>query len=303
MVSEAGRLRSSATLPRVITAAVLVPAVVAAVWWGPTGLVAVLTGSVTLLALLEFFALGARTGLYGYRIWTCICTLALVLGQWSAAEAESWSLGRSLTLTRMTGPPAGVLLPLVLLLFVLGAAGIALSNRRPLVEALPAFGISAAGLLFVALPLSFVVRLHSAGREGPKLLLFVLVLVWVGDTLAYFIGRWAGRLLMAPQLSPKKTWEGAAANLLGSVAVALVFARWMSIEPRHLVVMAALGNIGGQVGDLLESAYKRSAGVKDSGGLLPGHGGVLDRVDALILAAPVVWYYFQLVLSGRGQAV
>ncbi len=102
---------------------------------------------------------------------------------------------------------------------------------------------------------------------------------------------------MAPQLGSKKTWEGAAANLVGSLGVALVFARWMSIEPRHLVVMAALGNISGQVGDLLESAYKRSAGVKDSGGLLPGHGGVLDRVDALILAAPVVWYYFVLVVG------
>ena len=297
MASEADRLKSSATLPRVLTAAVLIPAVVAAVWWGPTGLIAALTGLVTLLALLEFFALGARAGLYGYRIWTCVCALALLLGQWSATEAESWSVGRSLTLTRVTGPPPSVLLPLVLVVFVLGAAGIALSSRRPLVEVLPALGISAAGLLFVALPLSFLVRLHGAGRQGPKLLLFVLVLVWIGDTLAYFVGRWAGRLLMAPQLSPKKTWEGAAANLLGSLGVALVFARWISIEPRHLVVMAALGNISGQVGDLLESAYKRSAGVKDSGGLLPGHGGVLDRVDALILAAPVVWYYFVLVVG------
>ena len=99
---------------------------------------------------------------------------------------------------------------------------------------------------------------------------------------------------MAPQLSPKKTWEGAAANLLSSLAVAFVFARWMNVPLLVLVGGAALGNIAGQVGDLLESAYKRSAGAKDSGGLLPGHGGVLDRIDALILAAPVVWYYFSL---------
>jgi phosphatidate cytidylyltransferase len=154
--------------------------------------------------------------------------------------------------------------------------------------------------LFVALPFSFVVRLHATDSDGRKLLLFVLVLVWVGDTLAYFVGRGVGRLPMAPKLSPKKTWEGAAANLLGALLVAVVFARWMTVQPGHLLMMAALGNVAGQMGDLLESAYKRSAGVKDSGMLLPGHGGILDRIDALILAAPVVWYYFELVVGRRG---
>ncbi len=79
----------------------------------------------------------------------------------------------------------------------------------------------------------------------------------------------------------------------------IVFAPWLHLEARNVVWMAALGNIGGQIGDLLESGYKRSAGVKDSGTLLPGHGGVLDRIDALVLAAPVVWYYFHLVLGSR----
>jgi phosphatidate cytidylyltransferase len=124
-------------------------------------------------------------------------------------------------------------------------------------------------------------------------LLFTLVLVWVGDTAAYFVGRSIGRFRMAPTLSPKKTWEGAAANLIGSVLVAIIAQRWIIEVPvRHLIAMAALANIAGQAGDLLESSYKRSAGMKDSGTLLPGHGGMLDRIDALVLAAPVVWYYF-----------
>ncbi len=286
------------TWRRILTAAVLIPAVVAVVWWGATGLVAACVGLVTLLALLEFFALGEKAGLRGYRLWTCACALALLFSQWGAAELESWTLSRVLTLTRAVGSP---MLPmdLVLFAFVVGAATIALGTRRPLSEALPALGISAAGLLFVALPLSFLVRLHGAGREGPKLVLFVLVLVWVGDTAAYFVGRSLGQFRMAPQLSPKKTWEGAAANLIGSLLVAAGFARWVALEPRHLLAMALLGNVAGQAGDLLESAYKRSAGAKDSGALLPGHGGVLDRIDALVLAAPVVWYYFQLVIGRR----
>ncbi len=289
------------TLARVLTALVLIPVVVAVVWWGSTGLVAACAGLAALLALLEFFALGARAGLHGYRLWTGLCALALLFQQWAAAESESWTLGGGLHLTRSSGGPEGLGLPLdlVLLVFVLGAASMALASRRPLAEVLPAIGISAAGLLFVVLPFSYVVRLHGARSEGPKLLLFTLVLVWIGDTLAYFVGRSVGRLPMAPQLSPKKTWEGAAANLLGSLLVGAIFARWMSIEPRHLLVMAGLGNIAGQAGDLLESAYKRSAGVKDSGGLLPRHGGVLDRLGALRLAAPVVWYYVQVVVSRR----
>jgi phosphatidate cytidylyltransferase len=104
---------------------------------------------------------------------------------------------------------------------------------------------------------------------------------------------------MAPELSAAKTWEGATANLIGSLAVGAAFAGWLRFDPWHTMVMAGLASIAGQVGDLLESAYKRSAGVKDSGTLLPGHGGVLDRIDALILAAPVVWYYFDLVLAPR----
>ncbi len=283
------------TLTRVITAAVLIPAVVGIVWWGSTALVAAIVGLVTVLALLEFFALGAHIGMRGYRLWTCLCALALLLHQWGAAERFFSDEG--MNPLRHISAFAYSVLPTEFILgaFVLGAASIAFGSRRPLAAVLPAVGLSAAALLFIALPLSFIVLLRGADKSlGPKLLLFLLALVWVGDTAAYFVGRAIGRHPMAPQLSPKKTWEGAVANLLGSLLVALVFYRWMNVALPVLLGAAALGNVAGQVGDLLESAYKRSAGVKDSGGLLPGHGGMLDRVDALILAAPVVWYYFTL---------
>ncbi|HEX2712412.1 MAG TPA: phosphatidate cytidylyltransferase [Candidatus Acidoferrales bacterium] len=287
------------TSARVLTAAVLIPAAVAVVWWGSTGLVAGLAGLVLLLALLEFLALGARAGFHGYRLWTGFCALALLFGQYTLARQETWMLGARLQVMR-TGDALTIPLEVVLLLFLFGAAGVALASRTPPPDVLPALGISTVGLVFVALPFSYLVRLHGVGSQGRGLLLFLLVFIWVGDTLAFFVGRSVGRLPLAPQISPQKTWEGSVANLIGSMLVAAAFVPFLTIEPRHLLLMAALGNIAGQAGDLLESAYKRSAGVKDSSSLLPGHGGVLDRIDALILATPVVWYYFDLVVAHRG---
>jgi phosphatidate cytidylyltransferase len=287
------------TWMRFATAAVMIPVVVAAVWWGSTGLVTALAGLVTLLALHEFFALGDRIGLHGYRTWTSVCALAVLFQQWTATKAQSWTFGGNFHLARSTTASA-LELELVLFAFVLGAAAIVFFSQRPLAETLGDLSISSAGLLFVVLPFSALVRLDGISVIGPRLVLLTLTLVWVGDTLAYFIGRWCGRTLMAPHLSPKKTWEGAAANLLGSLLVGVLFARWLHFDAWQMVLMAGLANAGGQAGDLIESAYKRSAGAKDSGELLPGHGGMLDRVDALILAAPVVWYYFELVLASRG---
>jgi phosphatidate cytidylyltransferase len=264
------------TWKRVATAAVLIPAVVAMVWWGPLGLVALVAAAAGTLALLEFFGLTERAGLRAYRLWTLVGSASVFLAQWAAVPLE-----------------------LVLFIFVVGLAIVVFASRRPLGAALGDIGASATGVLFIALPLSAVVRLAAVEVIGRRLLLFALVLVWVGDTLAFFVGRHMGRLRMAPGLSAAKTWEGAAANLFGSLAVGVVFADWLQLDPVHTMIMAGLASVAGQVGDLLESAYKRSAGVKDSGTLLPGHGGVLDRIDALILAAPVVWYYFELVLAPR----
>ncbi len=286
------------TAVRVATAVVLIPVVVAAVWWGSTGLVAGFAGLVTLLALLEFFALGEHVGLHGYRIWTCMCALSVIFQQWAATESQTWRLADNVRLTRASAATE-LPLELVLFIFVLGAAAIALLSQIPLSQTIGDLSISAAGLLFIALPFSAVVRLHGIPVVGRRLLLFTLVLVWAGDMLAYFVGRWFGQTRMAPQLSPHKTWEGAAANLVASLAVGILLASWLHFEVRDVVVMAGLANIAGQAGDLAESAYKRSGGVKDSGTLLPGHGGMLDRIDALILAAPVVWYYFELVLARR----
>ncbi len=289
------------TWKRVATAAVLIPFAVGLVLWGSTALLVVGVALVTLLALFEYFALGEAIGHRAYRFWTATCALVLIFLQWVASTIHVATRG---TYTFATYAESGVSRILLtphdaFFLFVLGVAAIALSTRRPLVETLPAAGISCSGLLLVAFPLSYAVRLHGLRDVGHLLLLFVLVITWVGDTAAYFVGRAIGKRALAPHLSPKKTWEGTIASFLGSLIVALIFARFITVPLPHLLAMAALGNVAGQVGDLLESAYKRSAGMKDSGSLLPGHGGVLDRIDALILAIPVVWYYWIVIYSPR----
>jgi phosphatidate cytidylyltransferase len=166
------------------------------------------------------------------------------------------------------------------------------------------------GLALLALPTL------RAQENGPSLVLLLLLAVWAGDTSAYYFGRAFGRHKMAPKLSPGKSWEGAVASVAGSVLITLALL-WMAnllqaplnstvltwIEqvcpsavisyPGELwywIVVAIFINLAAQIGDLAESALKRSAGVKDSGTLLPGHGGMLDRIDALLLATPVLWY-------------
>jgi phosphatidate cytidylyltransferase len=291
----------SMTWKRVATAAVLIPFAVGLVLWGSTALLAVAVALVTLLALFEYFALGEAIGHRAYRFWTASCALLLISVQWLMGEQAAYKLAGGLIAYERVWWFANAApgLETVFFLFVLGIATVTLFTSRPLVEALPAAGISCSGLILVAFPLSFAVRLHGTGREGPLLLLFALVITWVGDSAAYFVGRSFGKYKLAPHLSPNKTWEGTVASLVGSLIVAIVFARFMTVPLPHLLGMAAAGNVAGQMGDLLESAYKRSAGIKDSGSILPGHGGVLDRIDALILAIPVVWYYWILIYSPK----
>jgi phosphatidate cytidylyltransferase len=277
---------------RVLTAAVLIPVVVALVWWGPAWLLAAIAAAIAILALLEFFALGDRVGLRAFRKWTIACTAGLFYAQYCAGAVEIRSVSFDIALVRRN---VGVSLSLegLLLIFIFGAVSIGLATRRPLQEVLSAISISSAGLLFVALPFSYLVRIDEIQRFGRELVLFTLVLIWAGDMLAYFVGRSLGRVPMAPALSPKKTWEGAFANVAASVIVGFLFARWMGADALTMLIIAGLANVAGQMGDLIESAYKRGAAVKDSGSMVPGHGGVFDRIDSLILAAPVVWVVYE----------
>jgi phosphatidate cytidylyltransferase len=186
-------------------------------------------------------------------------------------------------------------------------------RRADLTTGYPAAAASVFSLTYIALPLGMLVQLRQQWA-GAFFLLYLLLVVWAGDIFAYFVGKSMGRHLMSPRISPKKTWEGAIASLVASVAVGVLLFQYSTplssamlraglIQRRDglfgleqpalgpILLLTIALNIAAQLGDLVESLIKRGAGVKDSGALLPGHGGMLDRIDALLFAAPVLWYY------------
>jgi phosphatidate cytidylyltransferase len=278
----APRRRGESQVKRLLTAAVGVPLVLAAIF---------------LLPPAWFFA---------------VC--AVIFG-WAAVEylaiARAWAPGAplkvvpplALALAALLSLPAAVAGPLAprLLLAAAGAlplvAGAALLfGRTPVAQAPAALGALAFGVPYFALPIASLCQLQ---RLDPWLVFLLLALVWLGDTAAFYVGSSWGRSRMAPVVSPKKTWEGAAAGFAVGVAAVVVWSLWRLGEVDWgVLAVGALTACAAQVGDLVESLLKRSAGVKDSGRVLPGHGGVLDRADALLFAAPVLW--LGLMALGRG---
>ncbi|HEX6203462.1 MAG TPA: phosphatidate cytidylyltransferase [Thermoanaerobaculia bacterium] len=172
------------------------------------------------------------------------------------------------------------------------AAVVVLLGRTPIAEALPALGAFGFGLPYFALAALALGRLQEI---DPWLLFLGFAIVFLGDTAAYYVGSRFGRRKMAPQVSPNKSWEGAAAGFAAGLEATAVWGWWRlgEVSPA-LLALAAATAVAAQVGDLLESMIKRAAGVKDSGRSLPGHGGILDRADATFFALPVlllgVWW-------------
>ncbi len=145
-----------------------------------------------------------------------------------------------------------------------------------------------AGIVYIFGPLACAILLRQI---SPHWLMFALLLSWIGDTAAMYVGKAWGRHRLAPVISPNKTWEGAIASVIGATMGGAVYAYYLlpSAALWIVLIMAAIGNVAGQFGDLAESWLKRRADVKDSGSTLPGHGGWLDRIDAMLFALPVVY--------------
>ncbi|MBN2497948.1 MAG: phosphatidate cytidylyltransferase [Deltaproteobacteria bacterium] len=268
-------------LARVLTAAAAAPLVVYLTWLGGVGfqiLVLVATGA----ALFEYLSMveGRDSPVAFAATWAAGVALALVsTSSWFGDHA--WYL--------IVAGTMGLLL--VHLLF---------PGQKPASFQRAATAI--AGVFYAgALPACLLhLRLLD---EGWKWVLLSMMVTWGSDTAAYFSGRSLGRHKLHPTISPGKTWEGAAGGLAGAVAAALIasFTFFGRLDPWHAVAVAILAGILAQLGDLVESLLKRTFGVKDSGKLLPGHGGMLDRIDALIFATPAILLYAVFVLNwGRG---
>lgn len=202
------------------------------------------------------------------------------------------SLSIALILAMLLGGPAGAMLA-VLLLLVLGSR---LLSPRDLTSALSDSGVLALGILYVGFALGHL-PLIRAFDGGPALIFFLLLVTWLGDTGAYVAGRTLGRHKLAPAISPNKTVEGLIGGLL--LAILGAYAAKFSFLPVMTAVDCVVLGLGlggvGALGDLAESAMKRSAGVKDAGHLLLAHGGLLDRLDSLLFTAPAFYYYLAYV--------
>lgn len=148
------------------------------------------------------------------------------------------------------------------------------------------------GIVYIALPLSFLIPLRGL-VNGEWWIMFLFIVIWSNDTFAYFAGRSLGKHKLCPRISPKKTVEGAVAGISGGAILALIFNHYAGLGAgaAQVLVITILIGIIGIIGDLAESLLKRSAGIKDSGTLIPGHGGVLDRIDSLLFPIPVLYYF------------
>lgn len=192
--------------------------------------------------------------------------------------------------------------PVVPLLAAAAFATVAAMAMRPTPEAmLEAASATVFPVVLLGLPLGYAVALRMIpGENGPDLVLLLIVCVTFGDTAAYYCGRSFGKHRLAPTISPKKSWEGAIGAVAGSLLGGAVAHLWFfqRLPWTHAAAIAVLVSIAGILGDLAESMIKRASGVKDSSGLLPGHGGVFDRLDSLLFSAPVLYYYWRVALEG-----
>jgi len=290
-------------LKRIATAVVLIPIVLALILRAPVWVLAIVAGIVALLTIHEFLKLTESYGVapMGWPTHLFAGVFFLMLAVSSGTDTPLLSTGKFLVVLGFSA----AIVPFIFLTRAM--------RGEDLRAGYPAAAASVFAFTYIALPMGMLVQLRQQWA-GAFYLLYLLLVVWAGDIFAYFVGKSVGRHLMAPRISPKKTWEGAAASLIASVGVgwllfhyalplSMALLRAGLIERRDgmfgleqpamvpVILLTILLNVAAQLGDLVESLIKRGAGVKDSGAILPGHGGMLDRIDALLFAAPVLWYY------------
>ena len=286
-------------MKRILTAIILIAAVFALVFFGQLWMIILASAIIAELAAYEYLQLATTSGHAPEGGSTP--TTSRIPSWWMAAGTAL------LFLATLPSWPIEAEFPLLsALTIILFAWNGFRAHIDTLDRVLPDTAKGIFGLIYIGYPLTLMPLLWNQ-EDGKALIVFLMVCVWAGDIAALYVGRRFGKHHMAPRLSPNKTWEGTAASIVGSVlaagAVVLIGDQLSARGNTSLhitepvwqsLLLAVVLNIAAQVGDLLESAIKRGAGVKDSGSILPGHGGILDRIDALLLATPVLWFVLML---------
>ncbi len=290
-------------IKRIATAVVLIPLVLFLVLKAPLYVLALVTGAIALLAVAEFLKLTTHYGVqklgqatYAFVALFFVFVIVVSTNRTPLVETTAILYGTAL---------AAALAPFLFLTLAM--------RRADLSSGYPAAAASTFAFAYIAIPMALLVaiRLQAAGAIWT---IYMLLAVWAGDLFAYFVGKLLGRHRMSPRISPNKTWEGAVASILASVIVGTLWIQhapgisgallrvglidrrdgmWGLQQPQlwPIILLSVVVNIAAQLGDLVESLIKRGAGVKDSGTILPGHGGMLDRIDAMLFAVPVVWAF------------
>jgi phosphatidate cytidylyltransferase len=314
---------------RVLTAVILVPLVVLALFKTPLWLFTLLVFGVAVLAAHEYFGIVKAQGFRPFEAASYVL-FALSFGTLFAlayfASIDYVAGAGGLAVIVMLGLLGGLGLITLIAALVLLLGGL---GRDPLSSALPDAAVTLMALPYIGFTLGLLPVLR-AGSNGSLFVLYLMVLVWCGDIAAYYVGRRLGKYKLAPRVSPGKSWEGAIASVIAAAVVGLLLFHYLrpiffalkrihffpptmapdSFAPPRasaalisVIAFAVCVNIAAQLGDLVESSLKRGGGVKDSGTLLPGHGGILDRIDALLFALPVGWLFYVAVMGKYFQGV
>lgn len=290
-------------IQRIATAVVLIPLVLLLVLKAPAYLLVLVAAAVALLAIAEFLKLAVHYAGQPLSQSTYVFTGAFFVFIMIASTGATRLMEAASAIYGITAAVA--LAPFVFLTVAM--------RRADLRTSYPAAAASTFAFAYIAIPMALLIEIRRQ-PAGAIWVIYTLLAVWAGDIFAYFVGKAIGRHRMSPRISPKKTWEGAIASVGASVLVGAIWFHYATrlsegllrvglIDARSgmfgheqpplwpIIALSAVVNLAAQLGDLVESLIKRGAGVKDSGSILPGHGGMLDRIDAMLFAVPIVWAF------------
>ncbi|HYH08100.1 MAG TPA: phosphatidate cytidylyltransferase [Thermoanaerobaculia bacterium] len=263
---------------REITAIVLAPLVIWLIGWAPAYAYNIAMAIIAVLAMYEFLDLGRHKG-YAVPIPLCVAIMLVII---AAFVIEDLSVEFGMFAALLLIPASYVF------------------SKKPLEDSLPSSAIAVLATTYVGMLSGSLIRLRHDFDVGWKLVFFLLLVVWLGDSGAYYVGKTFGKHKLSPRISPKKTIEGLMGGIGASIITALVvhFTFFPEFPLLHAIIAGCILSFAGVVGDLAESMWKRSADVKDSGTLLPGHGGFLDRFDSILFTAPILYCYWTLIVGG-----